>query len=175
MNSKRTEFDKKHKDCFRAETLPEYLRLLEIVAFPRKVPIPSLFQMIFPVRPQSKNFILSYECCRKSFHRFAFSKFFGILTAFLSTKSIPSVKIYCPADNSIPLPFPMASCELPKGTVILVVEFSNRLLLPSISLLCSFCFVIHCSGALFFNFFLRKVLLKAIYHFPDFYPLRRLR
>ena len=68
-------------------------------------------------------------------------------TALLSKVSIRLVNGFCSEDNSIWLSFPLASCDPFKKTTPELINFSNRLSFLPLSLVCSFGYVLHCSGA----------------------------
>ena len=141
-------------------------RLLKTLTFSMIVLSPSIFPMTFPVSPHSEKFIRSFECCGKRWFSVALSIFRSKSTVLHSRNSVRPVNVFYSADNPISLQFPLVSCNPFKGTVLILVACSIPFYFSTLSLFCSFRFVIHCAGTLFFkNLDFRKIFYKATCNF----------
>ena len=164
---------------FSSTALHACFRLLKTPALSKKLLRRSVFQMIFPVHPRSKDFIRSYECYRKRWHRLALSIFICISTALLS-KNCYQICQCLSAHNCISLPFALASRDPLNGNVLHLVRFSNRFSFPSRSPFWSFRF---CNTLLRCRVFQKLILLilrknflpSNLPFFPDFFVLPRFR
>ena len=112
---------------------------------------PSIFQMTFLVRPHSKIFLRSFESYAKRWYRLALSIFNNKSTVLISRNSVRTVNVFCSADNSIGLHFPLVSCNPFKRTVLILVGCSIPFSFSTKSLFCSIRFVIHCADTSFFK------------------------